>query len=79
MEVLIPYLNAAQIVVSLLLIVLVLLQIRGSGFSTGYSSDSSIYRTRRGVERTLFQLTIGVGFIFVVLSIVSVVVPRFQT
>ena len=78
MEVLLPYLNLAQIIVSMLLIVLVLLQIRGSGFASGYSSDSSIYRTRRGVEKTLFQLTIGVGVIFVVLSIVSVLVPRFS-
>ena len=65
MEVLLPYLNAAQIIISLLLIGLVLLQIRGGGFASGYSSDSSIYRTRRGVERTLFQLTIGVAFIFI--------------
>ncbi|MEA2639351.1 MAG: preprotein translocase subunit SecG [Chloroflexota bacterium] len=77
MDVLLPYLNAAQILVSLLLIVLVLMQLRGSGFSTGYSSDSSIYRTRRGMERTLFQMTIGVGVAFVVLSVLSVLVPKF--
>ena len=35
----------------------VLLQTRGSGFSSFGSSDSSIYRTRRGFERTLFQFT----------------------
>jgi preprotein translocase subunit SecG len=50
----------------------VLLQARGTGFSATFSSDSSIYRTRRGVERTLFQFTIGLAIVWVLVSIVSV-------
>ena len=71
MDVLLPYLNAAQILVSILLTVLVLLQIRGSGFGTGYSSDSPLPRPPHParLERTLFQMTIGVGVVFVLLSI----------
>jgi preprotein translocase subunit SecG len=52
----------------------VLLQTRGSGFSATFSSDSSIYRSRRGVEKTLFQFTIGVAVLFVLVSIASVLV-----
>src|SRR6266852_5163266 len=67
-----PYLQIIQIVLSLALIVVVLLQSRGSGFSATFSADTSIYRTRRGVERTLFQFTIGLAIIFVLVSLASV-------
>lgn len=66
------YLYAVQIIVSLALIGVLLLQARGSGFSATFSSDSSIYRTRRGVERTLFNVTIGLAILFVLVSILSV-------
>jgi preprotein translocase subunit SecG len=67
------YLNIVQIIVSLVLIGVVLLQTRGSGFSATFSSDTSIYRTRRGVERTLFNVTIGLAVLFVLVSIASVI------
>ena len=66
------YLYIVQIFVSLILIGVLLLQARGSGFSATFSSDSSIYRTRRGVEKTLFNVTIVLAILFVVVSIVSV-------
>jgi preprotein translocase subunit SecG len=78
MQPLLPYLNIAQVIVSLCLIVVVLLQSRGTGFASGFSSDSSIFRTRRGLERTLFQFTIGLAVLFVGLAMASVVVNRFE-
>ena len=65
--------------VSLVLIALIMMQTRGTGFAASYSPDTSIFRTRRGVEATLFQLTITVGVMFVVISIASVVLPRFES
>lgn len=67
------YLNIVQILLSIVLIGVVLLQTRGSGFSATFSSDSSIYRSRRGVEKTLFNFTIGLAVVFVLMSILSVV------
>jgi preprotein translocase subunit SecG len=67
------YLNIVQIIISIIVIVVVLLQARGSGFSATFSSDTSIYRTRRGVERTLFNVTIGLAVLFVGISILSVI------
>jgi preprotein translocase subunit SecG len=78
-QALLPYVNVAEILVSILLIVLILMQTRGMGLAAGYSSDSSIFRTRRGFERTLFQLTIAVAVVFLILAILSVVVPRFES
>jgi preprotein translocase subunit SecG len=61
-----------MIVVSIVLILVILLQTKGSSFSGAFGGDtSSIYRTRRGVEKTLFQFTIGIGVLFVVLAIIS--------
>ena len=67
------YLNIVQIIISIIVMAVVLLQARGSGFSATFSSDTSIYRTRRGVERTLFNVTIGLAVLFVAISILSVI------
>jgi preprotein translocase subunit SecG len=68
-------LRIAQIIVALVLIVVVLTQTKGSGFSGAFGGDSSsIYRTRRGIEKTLFQFTIGTAVVFVILSIVATLV-----
>ncbi|MBA2521542.1 MAG: preprotein translocase subunit SecG [Chloroflexia bacterium] len=65
-------LNLVMILVSVVLILVILLQTKGSSFSGAFSGDSgSIYRTRRGVEKTLFQFTIGLAVFFVALAIVS--------
>lgn len=64
--------DLAMIIISLILILVVLLQTKGSSFSGAFGGDSgSIYRTRRGIEKTLFQFTIGIAAVFVVLAIVS--------
>jgi preprotein translocase subunit SecG len=65
-------LNIVMIIVSIVLILVILLQTKGSSFSGAFGGDTgSIYRTRRGVEKTLFQFTIGVGVLFVLLAIGS--------
>ncbi len=73
MEFLAPYVQFIQILVSVALIAVVLLQSRGGGFSATFSSDTSIYRTRRGVEKTLFNVTIALAVLFVGISILSVI------
>lgn len=60
-----------QIVVAIVLIGVILLQARGSGLSAFGSSDSSIYHTRRGFEKTLFQFTIILAAAWVLISIAS--------
>jgi preprotein translocase subunit SecG len=65
-------LRLVMVIVSLVLILVILLQTKGSSFSGAFGGDtSSIYRTRRGIEKTLFEFTIGIGVLFVVLAIVS--------
>ena len=69
------YLNLAQIVVSVVLIGVVLLQTRSSGLGSAFGGDS-IYKTRRGLDRTLFQLTIVLSVLFGIISLASVLFSR---
>ena len=67
------YLNVAQILVSVVLIIVILLQAKGSGFGAGLGGTTSAFRTRRGIEKTLFQATIVLMIIFLGMSAWSVV------
>lgn len=64
-------LAAGQIVVSIGLVAFVLLQARGAGLSSAFGGDSSVYRSRRGIEKTLFRFTIVLSALFVVFSLIS--------
>lgn len=65
------YLYVAQIILAVSLILAILLQVRGSGLGGIFGQADSVYRTKRGVEKTLFQLTIVLAVLFVVISIVN--------
>jgi preprotein translocase subunit SecG len=68
-----PYLAFGQIIVSIALIIAILLQARGTGLSGTFGGDSAVYRSRRGIERRLWQFTIALLVLFVVFSLVSFV------
>jgi preprotein translocase subunit SecG len=73
LEGLLPYIQIIQIIISIALIVVILAQAKGQGGLGGiFGGDSTVYRTRRGVERTLFHVTIGLALAFFLISIVSV-------
>jgi preprotein translocase subunit SecG len=70
-----PYVQIIQIIISIALIVVILVQAKGQGGLGGiFGGDSTVYRTRRGVEKTLFNVTIGLAVAFFVISIISVLV-----
>ncbi len=71
-----PYVNVVQIIVSIALIIVILLQAKGSGFSGALSTESSIFSTRRGLEKTLFQVTLVLAALFVIISIASVLTAK---
>ena len=70
------FLHIAQLLISLVLIVVILLQSRGgdigAAFGGGGGGGGSSFRTRRGIEKTLFQLTIVLATVFVLISAYSV-------
>ena len=63
--------NILQIAVSLLVIAIILVQVKGQGSGLFGSAEGS-FRTRRGLELTLFRVTIFLVIVFIGLSIVSV-------
>lgn len=62
-----------QTILAVVLIVAVILQLRGQGFTGTFNDSSSIHRTRRGVEKTLFQFTIGLSVAFMIIAVLTVV------
>ena len=68
------FLSLAQILVSSLLIVLVLLQSKGTGFGAALGGQDSTFRTKRGVQRTLHNVTIAIVALFLAISAWSVTV-----
>ena len=69
------YLYLAQIVMAVAIIILVLLQAKDAGMSNIFGgNDMGVYKTRRGVEKTLFNATVGLGIAFLLLALISVII-----
>jgi len=68
------YLNIAIVIVSVALIISVILQSRaGLGGLTGGDTSGGFYQSRRGVEKLLFNVTIGLSIVFFILAVLSVI------
>ncbi|MBA7505594.1 hypothetical protein ES706_04269 [subsurface metagenome] len=65
------YLSVAQILLSIALILAVLFQVRGGGLGGIFGQPTTVFRTKRGVEKTLFQLTIVLVVLFIIVSILT--------
>ena len=57
--------------VSVALMTAVLMQARGAGLGATFGGDSSVYRSRRGIEKRLFQFTVILALLFVIFSIAA--------
>ena len=66
-----PFLAVGQILVSIAVIVAILLQARGTGLSGTFGGDSAVYRSRRGIERRLWQFTIILIVLFSLFSLAA--------
>ena len=66
------YLAIAQLLVAIALIVVILFQLHGGGMGGIFGQSDSVYRTRRGIEKSLFILTIVLAVVFVIVAIISV-------
>jgi preprotein translocase subunit SecG len=71
-------LQIAQIIIAILLMLAILLQNRGVGLSGIFGGGGDIYRTKRGLEKKLFVLTIVLAVIFLSISLAVVLLysPR---
>lgn len=67
-------LNVIQLIVSLMLIALILLQSKGVGLSSFFSFGGGLYRSRRGLEKSIFFVTIFLALIFFVSSFLNLLI-----
>lgn len=66
------YMNVVQIILSAAVITLVILQSKGGGLSRMLGGEGGVYKTRRGFEKTLFNVTVILIVVFFVFSLLSV-------
>jgi preprotein translocase, secG subunit len=68
-------LQIATIVSAVLMVIAILLQQRGASLGAGFGGSSELYTTRRGLDKSLFEVTIFLAVIFVLSIIASLVLP----
>lgn len=68
-----PAIRIVQIILCVAVIIFILLQVRGAGLGSAFggSSAGSVFKTRRGVERLIFNLTIVFVVLFAIISVAS--------
>ena len=71
-----PAIRIVQIILSISVIIFILLQVRGAGLGSifGGSSAGSVFKTRRGVERLIFNITIIFVILFALVSVLSMLI-----
>jgi preprotein translocase subunit SecG len=62
-------LRIVQVLLSIFLAILILLQSKGTGLGSVFGGDGSVFQTRRGIELTLFKFTIGIAAAWLIISI----------
>ena len=67
------YISLAVILMVFLLVASILMQVKGAGGGL-FGGGAAQFRTRRGVEKTLFQITIGLAVMFVILAILNLTI-----
>ncbi|MCY4455604.1 MAG: preprotein translocase subunit SecG [Chloroflexi bacterium] len=68
------FLHIAQILVAIVLIVIVLMQVKGTGFGAALGGADQSFRTRRGIQKSLHRLTIVVVIVFIGFALWAVTV-----
>ena len=63
----------AQILVSIVLIILILLQQRGTALGSAFGQEGGFYGTLRGVQKKIFWLTVVLGALFIVLALLNLI------
>ncbi len=65
-------LKIAEVVLAVLLTISILLQSRGTGIGAAFGGGGNVYRTKRGAEKKLFQITIVLAILFFGVSLAGV-------
>lgn len=67
-------LNIAQLIISLILIVLILMQQRGAGLGSAFGGEGGVYYKKRGLEKLIFVATIVFAILFIITSFIRMAI-----
>ncbi|HLW01205.1 MAG TPA: preprotein translocase subunit SecG [Ktedonobacterales bacterium] len=73
-----PYhgaIEVAQIIISIALMISILLQARGASLGSVFGGTGAVFKTRRGIDKLLFNATIVFAVLFVLISFVAAAIP----
>lgn len=62
-----------QIVISILIVIVILLQQRGTGLSAAFGGEGNVYRTKRGIEKILFRATIVLAALLLASALTNII------
>lgn len=65
------WLNLTQLILSIIIISLILLQAKGTGLGTAFGGQSGTYHSKRGVEKVIFSLTLALVALFVIIALAN--------
>jgi protein translocase SecG subunit len=68
------YLTLTQIAVAVILIVLILLQQRGTALGSAFGQEGGFYSTRRGIQKKILIATIVSGALFIILAVAQLII-----
>ena len=69
------YFQIVQIIISVALVVSILLQARGAGLGSVFGGTGTVFKTRRGIDKMLFWLTVGFAVTFCLVSLFVAAIP----
>jgi len=67
------FISFGQLIVPIILIILILMQQRGTALGSAFGQEGGFYSTRRGFQQKLFVATVILGFLFIALSILNLI------
>tara|TARA_Y100000031_G_C7965408_1_gene267896 strand:- start:111 stop:332 length:222 start_codon:yes stop_codon:yes gene_type:complete len=67
-------LNVAQMILAVLLVVAIMIQSQGTGLGAAFGGGGNVYRTKRGAEKKIFQLTILFSILFFGIALANVLI-----
>ncbi|MEK7508685.1 MAG: preprotein translocase subunit SecG [Patescibacteria group bacterium] len=71
-----PYITIVQIVLAILLIVVILIQAKGTGLGSVFGGEGNVFRTKRGFEKILFYITVALATGFLATALLNVYLSK---
>lgn len=69
------YFQIMQIIIAIALIISILLQTRGAGLGSVFGGTGTVFKTRRGIDKLLFRMTVAFTVFFAAISVVTAMIP----